>query len=428
MIIRFLILISIFAFNNIFAQEAEDYYDDNQIRYDDYIYSENFKSVKLFKTGFDLSAPVLDLGAGQTLTLIFDDLNAESTTYYYTFILCNADWTPSDMLSMEYIDGTNEEYFNVNTTSFNTTMRYTHYRVNLPSKNIKITKSGNYLLKIYSDDDPDKALITRRMYVVENRVNVETEYFMAKSPSYRDTHQEMYVKVNTSGYPMPNVYEDFTLVIQQNGRKDNMIVKHQPKIMTDEYLYFNTANDILFEAGNEFRVLDIRSLKVQSANINTIDYDSAGYQVNILTEGARTRYLSYDELNGNFSIIDWDDPQLSGQIEADYAFVNFDFRIDKILTDGGIYLVGALTDWRLDNSSRLAYNRLSKSYTTSLLLKQGYYNYQYIFVPNGTIKGSAAPFEGNYSETKNKYTMFVYYKDQGEYWDRLIGYSTVNEN
>jgi len=428
MIRKILLLLIIFTSLNTFSQSEEDYYDGDYIRYEDYIYSENFKSVKLYKTGFDLSAPFIDLGSNQTLTLKFDDLNAESNTYYYSFILCNADWTPADLLSMEYMDGTNEEYFNVNTTSLNTTMRYTHYQVQLPSPNMKFTKSGNYLLKIYSDDDPDKALITRRMYVVENRVAVETEYMMAKSPHYRMTHQEMYVKVVTAGYPMPNIYEDFTLVIQQNGRTDNMIVKHQPKIMNDEFLYFNTANDILFDANNEFRILDIRSLKIQSANVNRIIYDSAGFTVKMLTDLPRTRYLKYEELNGNFSIIDWDDPQFSGHIEADYAFVDFSLKLDSTLIDGGVYLVGALTDWRIDNSSRMAYDRLSQQYTTSLLLKQGYYNYQYVYVPNGETKGNAGLFEGNYSETMNKYTMYVYYKDQGEYWDRLIGFSTINEN
>ena len=424
------LLLLFFIFTTIIsaAQDEEDYYDGDHIRYDDYIYSENFKSVRLHKTGFDLSAPVIDLGSGQTLTLSFDDLNAESNTYYYSFILCNADWTPADLLPMEYMDGTNEEYFNVNTNSFNTTIRYTHYRVQLPSENMKFTKSGNYLLKVYSDDDPDKVLITRRVYVVENRVTVETEYMMAKSPHYRMTHQELFIKVLTGGYPMPNVYEDFTLVVQQNGRKDNMIIKHQPKIMTDEYLYFNTTNDILFEANNEFRILDIRSLKIPTANVAAIDYDSAGYTVKLMNDRPRERYLKYEELNGNFSIIDWDDPHISGHIEADYAFVDFSFRSDTALVDGGIFVVGALTDWRIDNSSRMAYDRLAHKYTTSLLLKQGYYNYQYVYVPNGETIGSAGVFEGNYSETMNKYTMYVYYRDQGEYWDKLIGFSTINEN
>jgi hypothetical protein len=413
---------------SLFAQEDDDYYDDNHIRYDDYIYSENYKSVVFHKTGLKNSKPIIELGSGGKLTLSFDDLNVEAETYYYSFILCNADWTPADLLPMEYIDGMYEEYFNSNTGSFNTTIRYNHYRVVLPSSNMRITKSGNYILKVYPEGEPDNPIITRRMYVVENRVGVVSDIFMAKSPKYRNTHQEMYVKVNLQNYSMPNIYEDFTMVIQQNGRKDNMLVKHQPKIMTSEYLYFNLSNDILFEAGNEFRVFDIRSLKVQSARVNAIRYDNSGYQVDLLTDESRfnKNYLKYEELNGRYSIIDWDYPMMSDQIEADYAFVNFSYYSDSVLQDGGLYIIGALTDWRIDNSSRLAYDNLTKRYTTSMLLKQGYYNYQYLYVPNGMNTGSVSLTEGSYSETVNEYTIFVYYKDQGQYWDRLIGYQTLN--
>ena len=410
--------------------QGDEYYDDNYIRYDDYTYSQNYKSVKFTKTGLDYSIPIIELGSGGSLTLSFDDLSVGSGTYYYTFILCNADWTPADLLPMEYMDGMNEEYFNSSYASFNTTIRFTHYVVQLPSQNIRLTKAGNYILKVYPEGEPDNPIITRRMYVVENKVNVKSEYFIGKSPQYRDTKQEMNVKVNLMSYPMPNIYEDFTMVIQQNNRKDNMIVRHQPKIMTNEYLYFNLNNDILFDGGNEFRMFDIRSLKTQSARINTIRYDSAGYQVDLLTDYSRAsqNYLKYDDLNGDFALINWDYPQLSEQIESDYAFVNFSFKLDSVLTDGGLYLLGAMTNWRLDSDSRLAYDRLTGKYTTTLLLKQGVYNYQYVYLPNGAKEADIADFEGNNSETGNNYTIFVYYRDQGQFWDRLIGYQTIKTN
>jgi hypothetical protein len=422
-------LTSIFYVFFAFAQE-DQYFDDNYIRYDDYTYNQNYKSVKFTRTASDYSVPIIELGSGGTLTLSFDDLSVGSETYYYTFILCNADWTPADILPMEYIDGMNEEYFNSNYASYNTTIRFTHYVVNLPSQNIRLTKAGNYLLKVYPEGEPDNPIITRRMYVVENKVGVEADYFIAKSPQYRDTKQEMYVKVNLQSYPMPNIYEDFTMVIQQNNRKDNMIVRHKPKVMTNEYLYFNLNGDILFDGGNEFRMFDIRSLKTQSARINTIRYDSAGYQVDLLTDISRAKnnYLKYEDLNGDFALINWDDPQLSTQIESDYAFVNFSFKLDSVLKDGGLYLLGGMTNWRLDSDSRLAYDRLTGRYTTTLLLKQGVYNYQYVYLPNGAKEANVSDFEGNHSETVNKYTIFIYYRDQGQFWDRLIGYKTLQIN
>ena len=420
------LLLTIFAavFSiSLFAQSEEEYYDSQHIRYDDYVYVENLKNVKLYKTGFDLAAPFIDLNSNGRLTLTFDDLSSEGITYYYSLILCNQDWTPADLMPMEYTEGMSEEYFNASFQSFNTTIHYSYYAVTLPSENIKITKSGNYILKVYPEGEPDNPVITRRFYVFENLVGINIEEFIAKAPKDRYTKQELYVKVTPNGYQMPNIYQDLTMKIMQNRRKDNMIMRKAPKILTNEYLYYNIAGDIVFNGGNEFRVLDIRSLKVQSANIYNIEYDSAGYEVNLLIDQSRyaKRYLRYEELNGNYKIIEWDNTQISDRVEADYAYVNFKFQLDSVLKDGSVYLLGEFTNWRMDSYSRLAYNSLSGLYETSILLKQGYYNYQYIYVPNGSERGYVSYFEGNHSETGNEYTVFVYYRDQGEVYDRLIG-------
>ncbi len=412
------------------AQSEGEYYDGQHIRYDDYVYVENLKNVKLSKTGFELSSPFFELNSGQTLNLTFDDLSSEGLTYYYSFILCNADWTPADLMPMEYIDGMTEEYFNASYQSFNTTIHYSAYSIQLPSKNIKITKSGNYILKVYPEGEPDNPVITRRFYVFENRVGVDIKEFIATAPKDRYTKQELNLTIHPNGYQMPNIYDDLTVKIMQNRRKDNIIVRHQPKIITSEALIYNIVGDIMFNGGNEFRVFDIRSLKVQSENINRIRFDSAGYEVDLLVDRSRknTRYLKYDELNGNYKVIEWDNTQISDIIEADYAYVNFRFQLDSVLTNGSIYLLGEFTNWRMDTYSRLAYNQSTREYETSILLKQGYYNYQYIYVPNGSKRGYISYFEGNHSETGNDYTVFVYYRDQGQLYDRLIGLSFIESN
>ena len=68
-----------------FAQSSDEYYDSEHIRYDDYVYVENLKNVRLYKTGFDLSAAFLKLNSPNRLTLTFDDLSSEGLTYYYSF-------------------------------------------------------------------------------------------------------------------------------------------------------------------------------------------------------------------------------------------------------------------------------------------------------------------------------------------------------
>ena len=431
MVYRFLFLIITLAtFAGAFAQSEGEYYDSQHIRYDDFVYVENLKSVQLNKLGFKLSDPFIELNSDSKLVLRFDDLSNEGITYYYTIIQCNPDWTPSQLMPMEYIEGMTEDYFNSTFQSFNTTIQYTHYYTTIPSENMKITKSGNYILKVYPEGEPDHPVITRRFYVFENKVGVGIEYFPSRDPRYQKTKQELFIKINPNGYPMPNVYEDLVMRVQQNGRKDNILVRGKPRQITSQYLYYNLMGDILFNGGNEFRVFDIRSLKTQSARINTISYDSSGYQVDLLLDASRygKQYLAYGELNGKYEVIEWDNSQVSEQVEADYAWVTFHFKTDSVLENGGIFLLGEMTNWRMDRYSRLAYNPLYQEYTTTLLLKQGYYNYQYIYVPNESQRGYVVPFEGNHVETGNQYTVFVYYRDQGAIYHRLIGLAYITTN
>ena len=69
------------------------------------------------------------------------------------------------------------------------------------------------------------------------------------------------------------------------------------------------------------------------------------------------------------------------------------------------------------------YDEQHKQYRTSLLQKQGYYNYQYV-MKNGQL----APSEGNFFETENSYQVLVYYKGTGTRTWRLVGYRGAKIN
>src|SRR5687768_9192982 len=97
----------------------------------DHIYRENIHSVKLNKYGDMYSYPVLMLNSGEQLELHFDDMDADVKNYYYTYQLCNADWTPANIQSFDYIRGfqTNRiSNYRYSSISF---VRYTHYQVGL---------------------------------------------------------------------------------------------------------------------------------------------------------------------------------------------------------------------------------------------------------------------------------------------------------
>ena len=55
------------------------------------------------------------------------------------------------------------------------------------------------------------------------------------------------------------------------------------------------------------------------------------------------------------------------------------------------------------------------------MLKQGAYNYQYLWVPDGTEVGQTSTVEGDFYQTVNEYLVKVYNRKRGERYDRLIG-------
>jgi hypothetical protein len=59
-------------------------------------------------------------------------------------------------------------------SSFNTLQPYTHYELLIPGRDVRPMLSGNYLLKVYTEDAPDKPVITRRLMIVQNRATIES--------------------------------------------------------------------------------------------------------------------------------------------------------------------------------------------------------------------------------------------------------------
>jgi hypothetical protein len=74
----------------------------------------------------------------------------------------------------------------------------------------------------------------------------------------------------------------------------------------------------------------------------------------------------------------------------------------------------------------MRYDSEKRQYECSMLLKQGWYDYQYVFVKDGEDTPVTGPFEGNHYETENDYSILVYYRNPRERYDRVIGSATAN--
>jgi hypothetical protein len=403
-----------------------DYYQKNFLRYGDFVYHNNIKTVLFNRKGWELSAPNIELNTVEQLVLQFDDLDADYKNYSYTIIHCDALWNPSNLVDYEFIEGFSQDLITRYYFSRNTRVAFTHYYLEFPNENMKPLVSGNYILKVFVEGDPTNVILTRKFRVFEQRVDIEAIVKQATDLRFRDTKQEIDFTINTQTYPIANPYQGFRVVVTQNGRWDNAIHNLKPRLVQGHHLIYDYEVGNLFDGGNEFRNFDIKSLRYRSPRIAQINTTSRGWEVRLLPDRNRQymRYTFDRDINGRY-LVKTDDYQ-DDELESDYVWVYFSLPWDQPMATGNFYIMGELTHWNFTQENRMEYNYQESRYEQRLLLKQGYYNYKYAFLEDNQKVGDVSFTEGSHSITENDYTIYVYYRKPGDLFESLIGIKHIN--
>jgi hypothetical protein len=414
-----LIIILVYSFP-VFSQD--DYFNPDYQRNTNYIYTDNIKSVLLYKEGFEMAAPLVTLNSNDKLIFSFDDLNGDYVRYEYTVVHCDADWNESDLMFNEYLDTFQSDYVEDFQFAVNTMQDYTYYHGYLPNDVIRWRLSGNYILKVYVSGDPEDVLFTRRFYVMDPKVSVMAKVNVPSKVADRKLKQEVVFSINMQPFPVSDPYREVLVTVMQNGRLDNAITDLQPREVRGNELIYNYDDINVFDGGSDFRYFDMKSLRYNSMRVKSIEYaPQTGYQVYLHDDNVKKKnvYESIQEsMNGRF-LIKTEDMTYT-DFEADYAMVHFFLPYATPLIQGKLYLFGELTEWQYLPENELVYDYEAGGFRASIFLKQGFYNYQYMLLPNDSKIGDVTFIEGNFFDTNNEYTFFVYYRPLGGRYDQLI--------
>lgn len=432
-LIYIMTLPSVFCSNLIISTKidtTEDYIEPNFVRNDDFTYNDKIKSVLFYNNINVMSYPILNLGSNDKLKLSFDDFSLELKYYHYTIIHCNANWETDDLLPKRYLATNFEDEIRTYKYSLNTTYQFINYSVEFPNEFISPLISGNYILKVYDGYDIDNVVLTKRFMVVDNKVEINTTVKEATNVNDRFSKQEIDFTINHQNVPIQNPYEQAIVVLMQNYRWDNAITGLKPKYVNGSLLDYDYNEENVFDGSNEFRNFDVKSINFQSINIKRIQYEERDKRIHvyIIEDESRSykRYLSMPDLNGNF-LLKKDESMTDSDIEANYVMVHFALKQYPQLKDGNVYIFGKLTDWKFKEEFKMNYDTLNNAYKKEILLKQGYYNYMYGVVKDGSKnKGDLTTYENSFFETENDYSILVYYRNPMLFYDELIGVKTFN--
>jgi hypothetical protein len=403
------------------AQEEKFYYENA-------VYNENIKTVLMYREGFELSNPVLELNEETVLVCKFDDLSGSVKNYYYTIIHCDADWNESYLIQGDYLDGFVENPVNDYELSFNTTFEYINYQLFLPNDDVQFKISGNYVLVVYEDNDKEKVVLTQRFYIYENMVSLEGTVRRATLDAFEGENQEVDFVIFHDNLKIDNPHQDMKVVIMQNNRWDNAIRDLKPLFIKEKSLVYDYNRENVFQAGNEFRYFDIRTNRIPGENVLSTDFHRPYYHKTLMTDEIRVNkdYYLYTEMNGKYVVESQDREIRDFDLECDYVFTHFSLPLESILLGGSVNVFGALTGWNANKSNEMTWNFITSQYELTLLLKQGYYNFQYVYVPQASLLADNKNIEGSFWETENDYQIFVYYKSIADRYDRLVGYRILN--
>lgn len=362
--------------------------------------------------------PVMAKGAHRHLHIGWDEMSHEPQRYIYHIQHCSADWTPTDELfSSDYIGGLNDQLVEDYETSFNTTQLYTHYALTLPNRQTSILLSGNYRVQIFHEDDDvesDTPVLEAQFCVYENEAGIRMELSSNTDVDFNKTHQQVSFAVNYGNLVVVDPAREIKTRVMQNRRMDNA-VEPQPNIRSARGIEFTHNRQLIFPAGNEYSHFEILDVHRTAQGVEQMQWFDPYYHASLYVEERPGSYSYHEDQNGVYVLRSADDRD--DATTAEYVVVHFLLDSPR-LPDDDVYVCGLWTGQAYHPDCRMEYDELAHQYHAAILLKQGYYSYQF-----RQSNGATFHTVGDFYETENEYSVFVYYRGQGARYDRLVGYN-----
>ncbi len=382
----------------------------------------NIKTVTFVQNGQNM-VPLFQLG--DAFELQFDDLFGNEANYYYQIIHCDYDWKPSQLSINEYMQGFDNQRIQEYTNSYNTLQIYSHYRIAFPNRNTRFLVSGNFMIKILNEDR--EVVFSRKFILYENIVSVDCQVKRARTIETSNTKQNLDFTIKSSTINFQSPLTNVKVLLLQNGQLNNAITNVKPMYTIGNDLIYKYDAETQFWGGNEFRYFENKDIRAATNNVAKIDSPQGGIYNGYLytdTPRANVPYSYNPDYNGNFIVKNLNSE--NNAVEADYAWIFFSLDAPAFYEKKDIYVNGMFNNYALTPDNKLDYNAEKGIYEKAIMIKQGFTSYQYVVADKtGKIDGKNA-IDGNFYQTENNYFTLVYYRENAQRYDRVIGKSVVS--
>ncbi|WP_431163129.1 type IX secretion system plug protein domain-containing protein [Flagellimonas beolgyonensis] len=380
---------------------------------------ENIKTIN-FRGPTEDQFPIVQLG--ETITLEFDDLLANEQDYYYKIAHFDYDWTPSQLLKSQFLDGVDNQRIIDYENSYTTLQPYSNYRLTIPNENVRLKVSGNYALEIYNSYGDLQ--FSRRFVVYQDRVVVRGLVKRSRDFNYLNEKQVVQFTINTARFPVVNPKQEIKVAILQNHFWPTALFNIKPQFTIGTELVYRYDQETSFYGGNEYLNFDTKDLRSPTFAISRVEFGQV-YNHYLFTNEYRfdKPYTYFPDINGDFVIRTMQGDDVSR--EAEYSRVHFSLPYSNVIGLDQVYVTGKFNNYALTDENKMTFNEETGKFEVSLLMKQGFYNYKYVVErSDGTVEPNLV--SGNFHFTENNYLILVYYRNFGDMYDSIIGIGSTN--
>lgn len=383
------------------------------------IFSSRVASLQVVAGDAWTAMPVIAIDQLTPVTIAFDDLTHEYHRYSYRIEHCEADWTVSkDLFDSDFCIG----FANGNTIenfsqSVGTNQLYTHYELRIPNEKCRLRMSGNYRVTVYDEHNDDSTVLTACFMVVEPAMGIGLEVTTNTDADINNRHQQVSMKLSYGNVQVTDPARQIKTVVLQNGRWDNAVVNPKPQYVMTNGQEWSHHRDLIFDSGNEYRKFEMLDVTHTTMGLESIGWDGSMYHAWIWTDEPRPNYVYDEDANGAFLLRNSDN--IDNDTQSEYLMAHFRLKSPRL--PGDVYINGKWTNDLFLPQYKMVWDEEKQEYTAALWLKQGYYNYQYLW-DQGDGRMIPVPSEGNFYQTENSYQALVYFRGNGERADRLVAF------
>ena len=363
-------------------------------------------------------------GLNDSFEIQFDDLYGNEANYYYEIVHCNYDWKHSDLSKNEYLQGFDGIRIQEYTNSLNALQLYSHYKIGFPNKNTRLLVSGNYMIKILNEDR--EVVFSRKFMIYEDLVSVPMQIKRARTLNEINYKQNLDFSIKSPNLLFQSPLQNVKVLLMQNGKLNEAITNIKPMYTIGNDLIYKYDSETQFWGGNEFLYFENKVIRAATNYIARVDANNGVYNTHLYTDNARTNksYTYNPDANGNFVPLNAN--ASNNAIEADYSWVFFTLSAPSFYEKKNIYINGMFNNYALSDEFKMDYNQEKGIYEKAIMIKQGFTNYQYVVADQNKKIDYENAIDGNFWQTENNYFAIIYYRENNQRYDRIIGKGVAN--